>query len=157
MFEKFTKTVTDAGKTIGEKTKQGSDLAKAKLKISTEERALNDIYCEIGKTFYEKKEGVPCCDEMKELFDKVAEKTSLIESLKSQIRSLKGVVVCENCGADVPLDFDCGKCGAKVVKPEPVPEETAEAVIDHEQTEEKDAGINIEVAAEDGTEESTEI
>lgn len=157
MFERFQKTVTDAGKTIGEKTKQGSDIAKAKLKISSEERALTDLYYEIGKTYYENNSDNPCCDTMKELFEKVAEKAALIESLKAQVRTLKGVVVCESCGADVPLENDfCGKCGAKIVRPEPVIEEAAEEIIDHEAAEEKDAGIDIEIKVADGSDSEAE-
>lgn len=147
-FEKLKKTFTDAGKTVSEKTKQGSDIVKANLKISSEERELTDLYCEIGKTYYEKNSENPCCDTMKELCEKVAEKTALIESLKQQVRSIKGVAVCGNCGAEVPLENDfCGKCGTKIEKPEPAVEEEApaEEIIDHETDEEEEPTINIEV------------
>lgn len=147
-FEKLKKTVTDAGKTVSEKTKQGSDIVKANLKIASEERSLTDLYCEIGKTYYEKNGDNPCCDTMKELCEKVAEKTTLIENLKQQVRSIKGVAVCGSCGAEVPLENDfCGKCGAKIEKPEPVEEEEAqeEEIIDHETAEEDAPSINIEV------------
>lgn len=155
MFEKFVETLNNTGKAVGEKTKQGSDIVRANLKITSEERALNDIYCEIGKTYYENNSDNPCCDTMKELFEKVAEKTSVIESLRQQVRSIKGVIVCDNCGAEVSLENDfCGKCGHKLIKPEPVIEEekaVPEEVIDHEDTvqasdENGEPTIHIEVA-----------
>ena len=159
MFEKFVETLSNTGKTVGEKTKQGTDIVKANVKISTEERALNELYCEIGKKYYENNSENPCCDAMKELFDKVADKTKEIEALKNQVRQIKGVVMCEKCGAEVGLENDfCGKCGAKLVKPEPVIEEIpAEEVIDHEDTVEvaDDEGkpeINIEVAEDESAE-----
>lgn len=151
MFEKFVETLNNTGKAVGEKTKQSTDIVKSNIKISSEERELAELYCEIGKLFYDKNKENPCCDEMKELFDKVNEKNDTIESLKAQIRYLKGIVVCEQCGAEISADNDfCGKCGAKLVKPEPVPEVTEEAV-DHEENvevtdEDGEPAINIEVA-----------
>ncbi len=161
MFEKIINTINNTGKAVGEKTKQSSDIVKANFKISSEERALIDLYCEIGKTYYDKNSDNPCCEEMKALFDKVAEKASLIEELKQQIRLLKGQVVCDNCGTEVSIENDyCGKCGAKLTKPEPVEEPTAEKaeeVIDHENPvevtdENGEASINIEVAVNKETE-----
>ena len=163
MFEKIVETLSNTGKTVGEKTKQGTDIVKANVKISTEEKALNDLYCEIGKRYYENNSENPCCDEMKELFDKVSEKVNEIANLKNQVRQLKGVVMCEKCGAEVGLENDfCGKCGAKLVKPEPVIEEIpADEVIDHEDTvevtdEEGKPEINIEVAEDESADTETE-
>lgn len=157
MFEKFVETLNNTGKAVGEKTKQGSDIVKANLKISGEERALNDLFLEIGKTYYENNKDNPCCDTMAELFEKVAEKNESIAALKNQVRIIKGVAICDNCGAEVALENDfCGKCGSKIIKPEPVPEVTEE-VIDHEETieaadDEGNPSINIEVAEnEDNT------
>lgn len=159
MFEKFVETLNQTGKAVGEKTKQGTDVVKANIKISGEERAINDLFLEIGKTYYENNKDNPCCDTMKELFDKVSEKQATIESLKEQVRRIKGVNICQSCGAEVDADNDfCGKCGAKIVKPEPVSEdfaeEKSEEIIDHEETvevtdEDGKPAINIEVADDD--------
>ena len=71
--------------------------------------------------------------------------------------------ICQNCGAEVDSENDfCGKCGAKIVKPEPVIEEASaentEEVIDHEETvevidEDGKPAINIEVADDDSDKE----
>lgn len=163
MFEKFVETLNQTGKVVGEKTKQGTDVVKANIKISSEERAVNELFFEIGKTYYENNKENPCCETMKELFDKVAEKQASIEALKEQVRRIKGVNICQNCGAEVDSENDfCGKCGAKIVKPEPVIEEASaentEEVIDHEETvevtdEDGKPAINIEVADDDSDKE----
>lgn len=157
MFEKIVETINNTSKTVGEKTKQGSDIVKANLKISSEERALTDLYTEIGKLYFENNKDNPCCETMAELFEKVCEKNTSIETLKHQIRVIKGVVVCENCGAEIGLENDyCGKCGAKLVKPEPVEEPEAEAEeenVDHEDT--VDVDIKIEVAEDESANEDS--
>lgn len=162
MFEKIVETLNNTGKVVGEKTKQSSDLVKINFKISSEEKALLELYCEIGKTYYENNSDNPCCDTMKELFDKVAEKASQIEALKNQVRVIKGVAVCTNCGAEVSAENDfCGKCGSKLEKPEPVADEYefTEEIIDHEETveasdENGEPSINIEVAENESSEDA---
>lgn len=155
MFEKFVETINNTGKAVGEKTRQGSDIVKANIKIASEERTLTDIYTEMGKLYYEKHKDDPCCETMTELCAKAGEKLESIEELKKQVRTLKGVNICANCGAEVALDNDfCGKCGAKVEKPAPAAEpakECSEAtgdVIDHEDNVEA-SDIKIEVDPED--------
>lgn len=149
MFEKFVETLNNTGKTVSEKTKQGSDIVKANIKISSEERALNDVYLEIGKTYYENNAENPCCDTMKELFDMVVEKKASIAALKQQIRTIKGVSVCDACGAENPVENEfCGKCGAKIEKPAPVEEASEEDAPAEE--------INIEVVPDKGTSDSTD-
>ena len=120
MFEKFVETLNHTGKAVSEKTKQGTDIVKANLKITTEERELNDLFLEIGKLYYKNNSENPCCDQMKELFEKVSEKEAAVEELKSKIRALKGVTVCQNCGAEVDEENAfCGKCGAKIAETKP--------------------------------------
>ena len=162
MFEKMFETISSTGKAVGEKTKQGTDIVKANLKITAEERELNDVYLEIGKLYYKNNSENPCCDQMKELFDKVSEKAAAVEELKNKVRQLKGVVMCKNCGAEVDDENSfCGKCGAKIEKPEIVeaePKADIETVIDHEDTvevvdENGEAAINIEVAEDESSSE----
>ncbi|MCM1524869.1 MAG: zinc ribbon domain-containing protein [Ruminococcus sp.] len=163
MFEKLVETINNTGKAVGEKTKQGTDIVKTNLKITTEEKALTELYCEIGRKYYENNRNNPCCDTMRELFEKADEKTELIESLKAQVRALRRVNVCEVCGAEIPDDNAfCGKCGAKINRPDPVTIEEntpSEEVIDHEDTvevtgEDGGAAINIEVVKNDSADPS---
>lgn len=157
MFEKLVETINNTGKAVGEKTRQGSDIVKANVKIASEERALTDIYTEIGKLYYDNHKENPCCETMAELCSRASEKLGSLESLKSQVRALKGVNVCENCGAEVPLGNEfCGKCGAKIDRPQPAQTEKQSSqepgeVIDHEDNVAA-SDIKIEVDPEDNGE-----
>lgn len=163
MFEKITAAINSTGKAVSEKTKQGTDIVKTNLKITNEERELNDLYLEIGKLYYKNNSDSPCCDKMKELFDKVAEKEAAVEELKNKVRAIKGVVICPTCGAEVADENTfCGKCGTKIERPEPVEtvseaKEIEDTIVDHEDNveavdENGEPSINIEVA-EDETKE----
>lgn len=165
MFEKFVETLNHTGKAVSEKTKQGTDIVKANLKITTEERELNDLFLEIGKLYYKNNSENPCCDQMKELFEKVSEKEAAVEELKSKVRALKGVTVCQNCGAEVDEENAfCGKCGAKIERPEPVEEpeeakEISDSVVDHEDNvevvdENGEPSIKIEIAKDESTDDN---
>lgn len=160
MFEKFVETLNHTGKAVSEKTKQGTDIVKANLKITTEERELNDLFLEIGKLYYKNNSENPCCNQMKELFEKVSEKEAVVEDLKSKVRSLKGVTVCQSCGAEVDGENAfCGKCGAKIERPEPVEEsdkstEISDSIVDHEDNveivdENDEPTIKIELAKDE--------
>lgn len=164
MFEKIVETLNNTGKAVSEKTKQSTDIVKANLKITTAERELNDLFLEIGKMYYKNNSENPCCDHMKELFDKVSEKEAVVEELKNKVRALKGVYICPKCGAEVGEENAfCGKCGTKIEKPEPVEavedaKEIAETVVDHEDTvevvdENGEPSIKIEIAEDENTDE----
>lgn len=134
MFEKIVETISATGKTVSEKTKQGSEYIRLSRKAAAEEKALTDLFLEIGMTYFENNAENPCCDDMKALFDKVIAKKSEIEDLKAQVRAIKGVVVCSDCGAEAPIENDfCGKCGCKLDKPV-VEEPCCEEEADHEET-----------------------
>ncbi len=137
-FDKVSEAITATGKTVGDKTKQGTDIVKLSYKLSTEQKNLTDIFTEIGKAYYEENKDAPQSEALVQLVAEATVKNAEIEGIKEQIRQIKGVTVCPNCGADVPLEYDfCGKCGTKIEKPEPVVEETAE-----EETEDE---IKVEV------------
>lgn len=148
MFEKFVETLNNTSKAVTEKTKQSTEIVKTNLKINTEEKELEALYCEIGKLFYDKSKDDPCCDTMKELFDKVTEKKKALEAYHSQVRILKGINICQSCGVEISADCDfCGKCGAKITKPEPIEENTDEAA---------EEPIIIEVDGEDNSDAAEE-
>ncbi|MGN0666276.1 MAG: zinc ribbon domain-containing protein [Huintestinicola sp.] len=147
MFEKIVESISNTGKAVGEKAKIGTDIAKLNIKISTEERALTEIYQTVGETYYKNNKDNPCCDEMKKLFESVEEKLAAIDELKTLLHQTKGVVICPNCSAEIDAENDfCGKCGTKLEKPAPVVEEP---VVLAEEAEAEEAGS----AAEETTEE----
>ena len=147
IIKKITDTITETGKNVGEKTKQVGNTAKLNAKIISSERSISENYTLIGKYYYDMYKEKPDAD-IAEAVNSVTASLETIAEMKEQILALKGLVKC-SCGANCPIeDTFCGKCGAKLEKPEPIVEEKTE-----EASEEK-ADIEIVVAEE--AEETTE-
>lgn len=145
IIKKFTDTITETGKNVGEKTKQVGNTAKLNAKIISAERSISENYTLIGKYYYDMYKENPDAD-IAEAVNSVTASLDTITEMKSQILALKGLVKC-NCGASCPIeDTFCGKCGAVLEKPEPIEEEVVEETAD----------IEIVVAEEVTVEEPTE-
>ena len=145
IFKKIGDTITETGKTVGEKTKQVSSVAKLNAKIISSEHSISDNYTILGKYYYDTYKDNPA-EEVAETVNSITASLETIADMKSQILAIKGMVKCQDCGAECPFDDTfCGKCGAKLEKPEPPVEEEAPA--------KEEAVEMIEEASEDVTEE----
>ena len=151
IFKKIGDTITETGKTVGEKTKQVSSVAKLNAKIISSEHSISDNYTILGKYYYDTYKDNPA-EEVAETVNSITASLETIADMKSQILAIKGMVKCQDCGAECPFDDTfCGKCGAKLEKPEPpVEEEPAEDEIAEIETVEDTAE---EAPAENATEE----
>ncbi len=151
IFKKIGDTITETGKTVGEKTKQVGNTAKLNARIISAERSISDNYTIIGKYYYEKHKNEPD-EDIAETVNAVTASIEAIESYKSELLAIKGLVKCQNCGNECPCENSfCGKCGAAIEKPEPEDTEMQE-------TEELTADEAAEEASKeaDVTEEKTE-
>ena len=126
MFENLSKKISETGRAVGDRTKQVAETAKLSYKVNEELRALDELYAALGKAYFEAN-GADENGPFAEKCGEIAEKAKAVEAFKAELNALKGVCVCQECGAEVPLEYDfCGKCGAKVIKPEPPQPETEE-------------------------------
>lgn len=140
-LKKVGETITETGKSVGEKTKQVGNAAKLNAKIISSERSISDNYTILGKYYYDTHKDTPD-EEVVETVNAITASIDAIAEMKAQILAIKGLVKCTECGADCPNEDDfCGKCGAKLVKPEPpvVEEPEAEAEVTEEAAEEEEA------------------
>ncbi|MCM1022955.1 MAG: hypothetical protein NC395_02710 [Prevotella sp.] len=132
IFKKIGDTLTDAGKTVGEKTKQAGTVAKLNAKIISSERSISESYTILGKYYYDTYKNNPD-EEIAETVNAVTAAIETIDELKGELLAIKGLVKCQKCGGECPFeDTFCGKCGAELEKPEPPapaeePAETEEA------------------------------
>lgn len=150
IIKKITDTITETGKNVGEKTKQVGNAAKLNAKIISSERSISENYTIIGKYYYDMYKDNPD-EDIAEAVNSVTASLETIAEMKEQILALKGLVKC-SCGANCPIeDTFCGKCGAKLEKPEPVVEEEVA-----EEAAEENADIEIVVADDVTVEETTE-
>lgn len=122
-FKKVGETISETGKSVSEKTKQVGNVAKLNAKIISSEHSISENYVILGKYYYDTYKENP--DEaIAETVNAVTASIDAIAEMKAQLLAAKGLVKCVECGAGCPTDDDfCGKCGAKLIKPEPIVEE----------------------------------
>lgn len=123
IFEKVGRTLSDTGRAVSEKTKQVGDVVRLNAKIISEERSISDNYVKIGKTYYDNFSDNPSPD-FEEAVNAITASIDAIKDMKTQILAIRGMVKCAECGANASSeDSFCGKCGAKLEKPEPKEED----------------------------------
>lgn len=130
-FENLGKVISEKAEVVGKKaeevvdvvskkTEQTVEIQKIKSRIHTMERNNERDYQDIGKMLYDKFKKGEAVDELfVEFCEAIAEREDSIESAKQEIAELKGMDLCEHCGAfvDEKATF-CSKCGAKVAEDE---------------------------------------
>ena len=106
--------VTSAGQNAAQQTKNFAEVAKLNSVNSEKEKKIAQLYSDIGKSYYERHrqdgdaEESEKIEKINALFDEIAQN-------REKIMQIKGVVKCEKCGADVPIDAAfCSHCGEKV-------------------------------------------
>ena len=140
-INKLVETLTDTGKGVMQKAKDVAEVSKIHNQISVEESRINAAYLSIGKRFYEENAG-EVMEAYIQDFSVITESKAKIQSLKEQLKQLKGMYKCPQCGAEVPANSAfCSSCGAKLIVEEPkeenvVDSEEATASESTEQTEE---------------------
>lgn len=123
-LKKVGETISETGKTVGEKTKQVGNAAKLNARIISSERSVSDGYTVLGKYYYDTYKDNPD-EDVAETVQSITASIDTISEMKAQLLAIRGLVKCKSCGADCPAENDyCGKCGAKLEKPEPLSEES---------------------------------
>lgn len=129
MFENISKKLSETGKVIGDKTKQVSETTQLNYKMITAEKEKEALFTVLGKAVYENAKA----DSQSPFFEdceKITAKQEEIDELKKKLDSIKGIIICQSCGAECDSKNDyCGKCGTKLNKPvcDPPAEYTGEA------------------------------
>lgn len=124
-LNKVSSTISSKSKDVTKKAKEIAEISKLSGQIAVKEESIKGTYIELGKYVYEThKEDAP--EEVAEKFAVIDAAVEEIEQLKKEIRKLKGIQKCPECGKEVSdTAAFCSYCGAKM--PEPVPEEVVEA------------------------------
>lgn len=113
-FEQLGKRLTDAGQGVAQQTKNFTDVTRLNGTISEKERKISQLYSSIGESYYERRRN----DSTSEELQKIEEINTLfaeIAQCREEIKQIKGVIKCPNCGAEVALNSAfCNSCGAKI-------------------------------------------
>lgn len=143
-FDDLGKKITQAGQSAVQKTKEVADIARLNSAIYDEEKRIDSNYLEIGKLYVAMRDAEQEAD-FDRLVAAIHESEGKIRDLKHQIKDIKGVGVCEKCGAEVPANAAfCSACGAPMPAEAPVteaaeengPEEVVEASAEESDPEE---------------------
>lgn len=126
-FNTLAETLSNTGKVVAQKAKDVAEVSKINNQISVEESRINAAYLSIGKRFYEENAG-EVMEAYIQDFSVITEAKAKIQNLKEQLKQLKGVYKCPQCGAEVPANSAfCSFCGAKLIVAEPKEENVVDA------------------------------
>ena len=122
-FDKLSETIVSAGKDVGQKAKDVSEIAKLKMDIKSKEDFVEKQYAELGKAYYEKHKD----DETEETgengektpeqehFFLISEALEEIERMRAEVLKIQGAAECPKCGAKMPQGAAfCSNCGTKM-------------------------------------------
>ena len=111
-FDKLGQTISHAGHTAVQKTKDITDVARINSMISEEEKNRKRLYYDIGEKYVSLHFGdfeAPFAELMQQL--KATEEK--IHTYQQQLQDIKGIIHCERCGAAVSSGAAfCSGCGA---------------------------------------------
>ena len=109
-----------------QKTKSMAEVSRLNSQISEQEKRINNGFFQIGKLYYSL-HGDSYEPDFATLVEAVKEAERAVEECRKQIRVLKGLRLCEVCGAENPLNGAfCSSCGTPLppVAPPVAPNQT---------------------------------
>lgn len=113
-FEQIGKRLTDAEQNVVQQTQNLADVTRLNSEISEKQKKISQLFLLIGQSYYEEHKS----DADAEQIDKIAQINELYGDIftnREKIKQVKGIMKCENCGVDVPLNASfCNACGTKM-------------------------------------------
>lgn len=114
LFDKLGDALVSAGKDVGQKAKDVSEVAKLKLDIKSKEEYVEKQYAALGAAYFEKHKEEDDCPQ-KEQFFLIQEAIDEIERMKAEVLRIQGAVECPKCGIKMPQGaVFCSNCGTKM-------------------------------------------
>lgn len=114
-FDEIGKKLNVAGQEAAQQAKNFTDVTKLNSKISEKERKINQLYALIGQHYYENHRDDASSEEPQLIYE-ISVLINEIYQCREEIRQIKGIQQCQNCGAEVPsASVFCNNCGARVV------------------------------------------
>lgn len=101
-FTDLEKTIDNAGRTIASKASSLADSSKLSFQISSEEKALTDLYRQLGSAYHTHFGSAPD-EKLAPLCASITQKLELLSSLKAQELTARGKRLCPNCGSECDI------------------------------------------------------
>ena len=113
-FDKLGETIVSAGKDVGQKAKDVSEVAKLKMDIRSKEDFVEKQYAALGKIYFEEHKDETECEQSEQIF-LIKEALEEVERMKAEVLKIQGSTECPSCGAKMPEDAAfCSNCGTKL-------------------------------------------
>lgn len=113
-FDKLGESLAEAGRDVGQKAKDVSEIAKLKLDIRSKEDYVEKQFAALGRAYFEKNKDVEGAKET-EQFYLIREAQAEIKRMKDEVLRIQGAKECGKCGAKVLENATfCSNCGAKL-------------------------------------------
>lgn len=111
MFENIGRKIVGVGKGAMRGAQNFSETVSLNARIDECKKNLNNCYSQLGQAYYSRAQGnVP--PEFQGIFDQIQMLNQNIVQLQEQIKIIKGIRQCPNCGAEVGSNvMFCGNCG----------------------------------------------
>ena len=125
-FDKMGQTITNKGKDVAKKAKDIAEAVSLGGQVGTQEDVIDRLYMDMGRLLYQNKEDWMNLD-LRDKMEQLDAAHKELDRLKAEIRRLKGIKVCENCGGEISQDACfCPNCGTQVPVEEVVAEDVKE-------------------------------
>ncbi|MBD5554286.1 MAG: zinc ribbon domain-containing protein [Roseburia sp.] len=113
-FDKLGESLVSAGKDVGQRAKDVSEIAKLKIDIKSKEDYVQKKYADLGAAYFEKHKNDEDCDDREQLF-LIQEALDEIERMKAEVLRIQGAAECPKCGNKMPEGAAfCSSCGTKM-------------------------------------------
>ena len=113
-FDNIGSKASAAGQAAAEKARNFAEVNRLNGVISDHEKRISRLYFEIGQSYYMRHKDDPEAEEL-ERIAAITDTNEKIAVCREQIKTLKGVEKCPNCGADVQNGSQfCNNCGTRM-------------------------------------------
>lgn len=128
-FDDISKKISQASQGVAQSTKNFANVTKFNNMVSDEEKKVETLYYQLGRAYYDHF-AMSADAELAGYISAINTSLANIESYKNQIKEIKGVTACPQCGAEISYaSAFCNTCGARLPERAPVqavPENTVQ-------------------------------
>ena len=111
------KRLSDAGQGVAKHTKNFTEVTRLNGAIAEQERQAAALLRELGQACYDRHQNDPDYEYAAQI-EGIRAAYAQIAQYQAQIRQIKGIRICPECGAEVgPDSAFCGGCGGKMEPP----------------------------------------
>lgn len=113
-FDDLQSRILQAGDAAAQKTKELTETSRLRAAITSENKAIQETYSQIGQVYFTKFADDPDPD-LANLCQRILEAKQNIQKYEEQILNIKNEIECSNCHARLPKGtVFCNQCGARL-------------------------------------------